>query len=74
MLNTRQIGLLLAAAGAVAMVVGLLVASGWLGWFGRLPGDVRIERDNVRLYIPIASMLVLSLVLSGILWIVRRLS
>ena len=74
MLTTRQTGLLVAATGFVVVLVGLLMASGWLSWFGRLPGDVRIERENVRVYIPITSMLLLSAVLSAILWIVRKLS
>ena len=74
MLTTRQTGLLVAATGFVVVLVGLLLASGWLSWFGRLPGDVRIERENVRVYIPITSMLLLSAALSAILWIVRKLS
>ena len=65
-------GPLLVGLGLVLVVVGLLVWSGGLGWFGRLPGDIRIERDQVRIYVPIVSMLLVSLVLSGILYLVRR--
>jgi uncharacterized protein HemY len=46
--------------------------SGALPWLGRLPGDVRIERENVRIYVPIVSMIVLSVVLSLVLYIARR--
>jgi membrane protein DedA with SNARE-associated domain len=53
-------------------IVGLLVWSGALGWFGRLPGDIRIERDHVRIYIPIVSMLVVSVVLSLLLRLFGR--
>jgi hypothetical protein len=60
------------AAGVVLVVVGVLVWSGALGWFGRLPGDIRIERDTARVYIPIVSMLLVSVVLSLILYAVRR--
>jgi hypothetical protein len=60
------------AAGVALVVVGLLVWSGALGWFGRLPGDIRIERDTVRVYIPIVSMLVVSAALSLALYLVRR--
>jgi hypothetical protein len=60
------------AAGVALVVVGLLVWSGALGWFGRLPGDIRIERDTVRVYIPIVSMLVVSAALSLVLYLVRR--
>lgn len=54
------------------MVIGLLAWSGALTWFGRLPGDIRIERDTVRVYIPIVSMLVVSAVLSLLLYLLRR--
>jgi uncharacterized membrane protein YidH (DUF202 family) len=69
-----SLGPLLVAAGVVLVVVGLLAWSGALSWFGRLPGDIRIERPNVRVYVPITSMLLISLVLSAILALVRRLS
>ena len=59
-------------AGVVLVVMGLLVWSGALAWFGRLPGDIRIERDTVRVYIPIVSMLVVSAVLSLLLYLGRR--
>jgi DUF2905 family protein len=60
------------AAGVALVVVGLLVWSGALNWFGRLPGDIRIERETVRVYFPIVSMLVVSAVLSLVLYLVRR--
>ena len=65
-------GPLLVAAGVVLVLVGLLAWSGGLGWFGRLPGDIRIERDTVRIYAPIVSMLLVSVVLSLVLYLVRR--
>ncbi len=65
-------GPLLVAAGIVLVLVGLLAWSGGLGWFGRLPGDIRIERDSVRVYLPIVSMLLVSAVLSLVLYVVRR--
>jgi hypothetical protein len=43
-----------------------------LAWFGRLPGDIRIERETFRLYVPIVSMLLVSVVLSLILYLFRR--
>jgi hypothetical protein len=69
----RSAGLLVIAAGVVLVLLGLLIWSGWLSWFGRLPGDIRIEREHVRFYFPITSMILLSVVLSLILSIVRRL-
>jgi hypothetical protein len=64
---------MLVAAGVAFVVVGLLVWSGALSWFGRLPGDIRIERDTVRVYIPVVSMLLVSAGLSLLLYVVRRL-
>jgi hypothetical protein len=66
-------GPLLVGLGVLLIVVGLLAWSGGLGWFGRLPGDIRIERDSVRIYVPLVSMLVLSVVLSVVMYVIRRL-
>jgi hypothetical protein len=58
--------------GVGLILVGLLIWSGSLSWFGRLPGDIRIERETVRVHVPIVSMLVVSLVVSLALYLVRR--
>lgn len=65
-------GPLLVVGGIVLVLVGLLVWSGGLSWFGRLPGDIRIERETVRIYVPIVSMLLVSAVLSLVLYAARR--
>ena len=65
-------GTILITIGVGLILVGLLIWSGSLSWFGRLPGDIRIERETVRVYVPIASMLVVSLVVSLALYLVRR--
>ena len=65
-------GTILIAIGVGLILVGLLIWSGSLSWFGRLPGDIRVERETVRIYVPIVSMLVVSLVLSLVLYLVRR--
>jgi len=61
-----------AVAGAVLLVLGLLMMSGALNWFGRLPGDLRFGNGNVRVYVPFVSMLLLSLVISLLLGLLRR--
>ena len=66
-------GLFVVAVGLVLVVVGLLAWAGALSWFGRLPGDIRIERPNARFYAPTTSMLVLSIGLSIVAAVVRRL-
>ena len=68
----RVSGLILIVLGACAVVVGLLIYSGALSWFGRLPGDIRYESDNVRVYVPIVSMLIISIVLSLLFYLLRR--
>ncbi len=60
-------GLILALSGAV-----LWMGGNKFSWFGNLPGDIRIGKENFRIYIPLVSMLVLSIVISIILWLVRK--
>ena len=72
MTDWRSPGPLLVTLGVALVVVGLLVWSGALAWFGRLPGDIRIERDSVHVYIPLVSMLVVSVALSLLLYLIRR--
>lgn len=60
-------------AGLAAVVVGLLFIAGALSWFGRLPGDIRYESGNVRVFAPIMTMVIVSVVASVVLWLIRRL-
>ena len=71
-MDARGVGTLVAVAGAVLVVLGLLTMSGALSWFGRMPGDLRFGSGNVRVYIPFVSMLLLSLVISLLLGLLRR--
>jgi len=68
----RHVGLLVVVAGAGLVIVGLLIYSGALSWFGRLPGDIRYESDQTRVYIPIVSSLLFSVLLSLIFYLLRR--
>ena len=65
-------GPMIVVAGVILVMIGALVWMGWLSWFGRLPGDIRIERPNTRVYAPLTSMLLVSVVVSLIIAIVRR--
>jgi hypothetical protein len=69
---TLSPGPLLVGLGVVLILVGLLVWSGGMQWFGHLPGDIRIERDSVRIYVPLVSMLVISVALTLILNLIRK--
>jgi hypothetical protein len=68
----RWVGTLVIVGGACLMLVGLLIYSGGLNWFGRLPGDIRYESERVQVYVPIVSMLIVSIALSLIFYLVRR--
>lgn len=68
--------------GKTLIIIGLcIVALGILVWLGQylpeslrpfhLPGDIRIERDGVRFYFPITTMILFSLLLSAVLWLLR---
>jgi hypothetical protein len=70
--SSPSVGSLLIILGVGLAVVGLLVSIGGFGWFGRLPGDIRIERDTMRIYIPFASMILISIVLNLIFYLIRR--
>jgi hypothetical protein len=54
---------------AVVGLVWLLAPS--IPWLGRLPGDIRIERENFRFVFPVVTCLLLSVLLSAIVWVVR---
>ncbi len=69
----RGLGGLLVVAGVVLVGVGLLVASGGLSWFGRLPGDLRFGSDTTRVVVPITSMVLVSVVLTVVVNLVVRL-
>jgi Protein of unknown function (DUF2905) len=71
-MSSRSAGLMLVWAGVGIVVIGLLVWAGAFSWFGRLPGDMRIERETVRVYIPIVSMLVISIVVTLLLNLLSR--
>ncbi|MBC8867935.1 MAG: DUF2905 domain-containing protein [Planctomycetes bacterium] len=68
--------------GWAMVIVGLVIAgisAIWLlaphiPWLGRLPGDIAVEGKSVRFYVPIVTCIVLSLLLTGILWLVRYFS
>jgi hypothetical protein len=67
-------GRLLIIVGIVILAVGLaLQFAPWLvNWFGRLPGDINYETENTRIFIPITSMLLVSIALGLLLWLIRR--
>ncbi|MBD1395555.1 DUF2905 domain-containing protein [Pontibacter sp. JH31] len=71
----QPIGKYIMIAGIAIVVIGLVVwlAGDKLDWFGNLPGDIRVEHKNFRFYMPITSMILISVLLSLLLWVFRRL-
>ena len=70
----QQTGKSIIVFGGLIIVIGLVVYlfGNKLHWIGRLPGDIRIERENVRFYFPLTSMILFSVLLTIIINLVRR--
>jgi hypothetical protein len=69
----NEIGKLLVIAGLLLTAVGALLWSGFgRAWLGRLPGDVQYSRGNVHFYFPIVTCLVLSALLTLVMWLLRK--
>ncbi len=67
------LGRMLIVAGLVIAAVGaLLLLSGKIPWLGRLPGDIFVKREKFTFYFPLATSLLISLILSLILWLFRK--
>ena len=63
--KVRELGKFIVIIGVVATLVGLMMWTGFAPkWLGRLPGDIRIEREHSSFYFPIVSCIVLSILLS----------
>lgn len=66
--------------GRSLIVIGLLIAcvgvlftlAGKIPWLGRLPGDIHIKRENFTFYFPLATSIILSIILSFVLWLFRK--
>ena len=71
----EQIGKILIFSGIILLIAGLIIyfAGNKLSWLGHLPGDIRIVKENVRIYIPITTMILVSVILSLILYLIRKL-
>ncbi|BET58767.1 MULTISPECIES: DUF2905 domain-containing protein [Geobacter] len=69
----QGLGKSLMVMGLVIAAVGvLLTVAGKIPWIGRLPGDIYVKRDNFTVYFPLATSILISLVLSLILWLLRK--
>jgi hypothetical protein len=72
-MDTQQLGRILIVVGVLIVLVGgAFVLWGRIPLLGRLPGDINIQRGNVRIFVPITTTIILSIVLTIILNLVAR--
>jgi hypothetical protein len=72
-MNTT-IGKYLIVIGLFILVVGVVVyfLGDRMNWFGRLPGDIRVEKENIRIFIPLTTMILLSILITLIINIFKK--
>jgi H+/Cl- antiporter ClcA len=70
----QAVGKYIILFGIILVIVGLILhfAGNSLNWLGKLPGDIRIEKENHRIYIPITSMILVSIILTIIVNLIRK--
>ena len=70
----QNTGKIIVIIGIIVIIVGLVI---WLfgdkfNWFGNLPGDIKVKKENFSFYFPFVSMIILSIVISLIVWLIRK--
>ena len=74
MSSVESLGKVLVGLGVLIAVIGaVLMLSPRLPWLGKLPGDISIEKEHFRLYIPLGTSILLSVVASLVLWVISHL-
>lgn len=69
----NELGKYLVFGGLAIAVIGALIWAGvGRGWFGQLPGDIHVERGNFSFHFPLVTCLVISVVLTLLLWLLRK--
>ncbi len=72
-MNLQSLGKLLIVSGIALTLLGILFLSGkGAGWFGKLPGDIRVERPGFSFYFPVVTCLALSALATLVMWILSR--
>ena len=71
---SSEIGKYIIIGGLIIVLIGVIIYffHDRLGWIGHLPGDIRIERENFRFYFPVTTMIILSLAVTVIIQIIKR--
>ncbi|MCP9765868.1 DUF2905 domain-containing protein [Lacihabitans soyangensis] len=62
------------AAGLIIVLIGVIIYffGDKLTWIGRLPGDIRIEKENLKIFFPITTMLIASILLNAVIWLFKK--
>jgi len=69
----HYLGTFLIVLGVIVIAVGgLLLFSGKIPWIGRLPGDILIQKKNYTFYFPLATSIIISLIITLVFWILGR--
>ena len=69
----QDIGKLFVVIGIISIAVGgFLLLSGKISWLGKLPGDIMIQRKNFTFYFPLATSIIISVILSLLFWLLGR--
>jgi hypothetical protein len=72
-LTMSSLGKTLIVIGLVVALIGvILTLAGRIPWLGRLPGDIYVKRENFTFYFPLATSIIISLLLSFLLWLFRK--
>ncbi len=71
---TSDTGKWIIVIGIFLLIAGVIIYffHDHLHWIGKLPGDIRVEKENFRFYFPVTTMIVLSLLLMILMWIIRK--
>ncbi len=69
-----QLAKILIFTGIIFIIAGVIIyfAGNKLNWIGNLPGDIRVEKENFKFYFPITTMIIMSIVVSFIIWLIRK--
>lgn len=71
----QQTGKYILIAGLLVAITGIIIYffHDYLKWVGRLPGDIRIEKENFRFYFPITTMIIFSVILTAVVTVIKKL-
>lgn len=74
-MTQQNLGKIIILVGAALMLIGLIYyfAGDKLNWIGRLPGDIKIEGEGTKIYFPITTMILLSLLFTGLMRLIQYL-